>query len=92
MTIDAEAHLELVIRKPVHGLYGPVALRTRKALEKDVRLMTELDVVAHDEQPLPRNGLVRIIVSVLFLNPGMVPDDVVVAVEALPHLRDPGPG
>jgi hypothetical protein len=92
VAIDAEAHLELVMGKPIHRLYGAVTFGTIEALEKNVRLVPELNVIPHDEQPLPRDGLTRFIVTVLFLNPRVVTDDVVVAVEALCHCRDPGPG
>ena len=91
VAINTETHLELVIRKPIHRLYRAVAFGTIETREKNVRLVPELNVIPHDEQPLPWDGLARFIVTVLFLNPRVVPDDVVVTVEALPHRRDPGP-
>ena len=84
MAINAESHFKAVILKPMHGLHWAVALLTGNLLLY-VALMIEQYMLREVVYPLPGSRRLVVEVPVLFLNPGMVGNDVLVTVETLFH-------
>ena len=87
MAINTESHLEAVTLEPVHGLHRAVALLTGDLLPY-VALMIEQYVLREIVHPLPWSRRPGVEVPMLLFDPGMVGDDVLVAVQALFHRRE----
>jgi len=84
MAVNTESHLEAVTLESVHGLHRTVALLTGKVFPY-VSLMIEQYMLRKIVHFLPRGGGLVVEVPVLFLNPGMVGNNVLVTVQALFH-------
>ena len=84
MAVNAESHLEAVILEPMHGLHRSMAFLTSNLLP-DVALMIEQDMLRKVVHSLPRSGRLGVEIPVLFLDPGMVGNDVLVAVKTFFH-------
>ena len=84
MAINAESNFEAVTLESVLGLHRAVALLTGKILSY-VSLMIKQYVLRNIVHFLPRSGDLVVEVPVLFLNPGVVGNDVLVTVQALFH-------
>ena len=84
VAINTESHLEAMTLEPVHGLHRAVALLTSNFLPY-VALMIEQYMLGKVVHPLPWSRRLGVEIPVLFLDPGMVGNDVLVAVQALFH-------
>ena len=84
VTINTESHFKTVTLEPVHGLHRAVALLTGNLLPY-VALMIEQYVLRKVVHPLPWSGRLGVEIPVLFLDPGMIGNDVLVAVKTLFH-------
>jgi hypothetical protein len=84
MAIDTESHFKAVTLEPVHGLHRAVALLTGNLLPY-VALMIEQYMLREIEYPLPWSRRLGVEIPVLFLDPGMVGNDVLVTVKTLFH-------
>jgi hypothetical protein len=84
VTINTESHFEAVTLEPVHGLHCAVALLTGNLLPY-VALMIEQYMLRKVVHPLPWSRRLGVEIPVLFLDPGMVGNDVLVTVKALFH-------
>ena len=84
MAINTESHFKAVALEPMHGLYRAVALLTGNLLPY-VALMIEQYMLRKVVHPLPWSGRLGVEIPVLFLDPGMVGNDVLVTVKALFH-------
>ena len=89
MTVDAKFHLEVHRHETVHFLDLAVAVGTVEP-GPDVGAVVEFHVVGHIIDAHPGNGGFGFQMPPLLYELGMVGDDVLVAVEALAHRRDPG--
>ena len=86
MAINTESHFKAVIVEPLHGLHRAVALLTCNFLPY-VALMIEQYMLRKVVNPLPGSGSLGVEILVLFLDPGMVGNNVLVTVETLFHRR-----
>jgi hypothetical protein len=84
VAINTESHLEAMTLEPVHGLHRAVALLTSNFLPY-VALMIEQYMLGKVVHPLPWSRRLGVEIPVLFLDPGMVGNDVLVTVQALFH-------
>ena len=91
VTIDAKAHEEPVLLKPIHVLHVSVTLLTGDFLS-DVTLMPEEDELGDVVHLAPRGRGVGVEIVVLLLYRRELGNDVLVAVEAFLHRRDTGEG
>ena len=89
MTGDAESHLKIDPLDPIHGLYRPVALLALN-LTVDMALMIEQNMFGQVVDLPPRRRRFGIEVRMLLSYPGMISDDIIVAIETLFHRRNPG--
>lgn len=86
MAVHTEPHLEAVTLESVHGLHRTVAFLASKIFPY-VSLMIEQYMLWEVVHFLPRGGGLVVEIPVLFLNPGMVGNDVLVTVQTLFHRR-----
>ena len=88
MALDAKPHLEFILLEPVHGLDLAV---TSLALDiaVDVSLVVEQNVLRHIVHLHPWRGCPGVEIVMLFLDPGVVGDDILVAMQTLLHRRQP---
>jgi hypothetical protein len=84
MTVNAESHLEAVTLESVLGLHRAMALLTGEVFPY-VSLVIEQYVLRNVVHFFPRGGGLVVVVPVLFLYPGMLGNDVLVAVQTLFH-------
>jgi hypothetical protein len=84
MAINTKSHFKAVILKPVHGFNGAVALLAGDLLPY-VALMIEHYMLRKVVHSLPWGRRLGVEIPVLFLDPRMVGNDVLVAVQALFH-------
>ena len=84
MAINTESHLKAVTLEPLHGLHRAVALLTGNLLPY-VALMIEQYMLRQVVDFLPRSRRLGVEIPVLFLDPRMFGNDVLVAVETLFH-------
>ena len=84
VAINKESHLEAMTLEPVHGLHRAVALLTSNFLPY-VALMIEQYMLRKVVHPLPWSRRLGVEIPMLFLDPGMVGNDVLVTVQALFH-------
>jgi hypothetical protein len=84
MTINTESHLEAVTLESVHSLHRTVAFLAGKIFSY-MSLMIEQYVLRKIVYFLPWSRRLVVEVPVLFLNPGMIGNDVFVTVQALFH-------
>ena len=84
VAINTESHLEAMTLEPVHGLHRAVALLTSNFLPY-VALMIEQYMLRKVVHPLPWSRRLGVEIPMLFLDPGMVGNDVLVTVQALFH-------
>jgi hypothetical protein len=84
MAVNAESHLKAVTLEPLHGLHRTVALLTGNLLPY-VALMIEQYMLRQVVDFLPRSRRFVVEIPVLLLDPRMVGNDVLVAVETLLH-------
>ena len=89
MTGDAKLHVKIDPLDPIHALYRPVALLALNLIV-DMALMIEQDMFGQVVDLPPRRRRFRIKVPVLFSNPGMIGDDIIVTIETLLHRRNSG--
>ena len=88
MAIHTKSHLEAVTLEPLQGLHRPMALLAGNLLPY-VALMIEQYMLRKIVHFLPRGGSFVVEIPVLFLNPGMIGDDVLVTVQTLFHRGKP---
>ena len=88
MALDAKSHFKSLAQKPVHGLDTAVA-RPAFNLFFNMPLVVEYDMLWNIKYFFPGYGHARIIIIVLFLDPGMTGDDVIVTVKTFFHRRNP---
>ena len=86
VAINTESHLEAVAFEPVHFLHRTVAFLAGNFFPY-VALMIEQYVLRNVVYFLPRGGRLVVEIPVLFLNPGMIGNDVLVTVQTLFHRR-----
>ena len=86
MAVNAESHFKTVILEPMHGLHRAVAFLAGNLLPY-VALMIEQYMLRKVVHPLPGSGRLGVEIPVLFLDPGMVGNDVLVTVKTLFHRR-----
>jgi len=86
MAVHTEPHLEAMTLEPVHGLHRTVAFLAGNFFPY-VALMIEQYVLRNVVYFLPRGGRLVVEIPVLFLNPGMIGDNVLVTVQTLFHRR-----
>ena len=86
MAVHTESHLEAVAFEPVHFLHRTVAFLAGNFFPY-VPLMIEQYVLRNVVYFLPWGGRLVIEIPVLFLNPGMIGNDVLVTVQTLFHRR-----
>jgi len=79
MTINTKSHLEAVTLEPVHGLHRTVAFLAGKIFSY-MSLMIEQYVLRKIVYFLPWSRRLVVEVPVLFLNPGMIGNNVFVTV------------
>jgi len=84
VAINTESHLEAMTLEPVHGLHRAVALLTGNFLPY-VALMIEQYMLRKVVHPLPGSRRLGVEIPVLFLDPGMVGNNVLVTVKTLFH-------
>jgi hypothetical protein len=89
MALDAHPHLPGFLRQPLEILDLTVALLANN-LAVDVPLVVEKDVFGNVIHLDPGGGRPGVEIIVLFLDPGEFHDNVIVAVKAFFHRRDPG--
>jgi hypothetical protein len=82
MARDTKTHLEIHAFDPVHGFYGPMALGAANLL-LDVPFVVEDHVLGQIIGLSPGGGCLGIEIPVLFLNLGMVSNNIFMAIEAL---------
>ena len=86
VAINTESHFKAVTLEPVHGLHRAVALLTGNLLPY-VALMIEQYMLRKVVHPLPWSRCLSVEIPVLFLDPGMVGNDVLVTVKTFFHRR-----
>jgi hypothetical protein len=86
MAVHTEPHLEAVTLESVHFLHRTVAFLAGNFFPY-VPLMIEQYVLRNVVYFLPRGGRFVVEIPVLFLNPGMIGNDVLVTVQTLFHRR-----
>ena len=89
MALDAEPHFELFSLDAVHGFHLVMTFGARE-IPLDVALVVEQNVFGNKIGFDPWRGGIRIVVLVFFQDPGMLGDDVGVAVEAFLHRGQAG--
>ena len=89
MALDAESHEEAVFLESVHGFYLPVTLLAGQFL-LNVSLMVEKDKLWNIVYLDPRGWSLGVVVLMLFLNPRKILDNIIMAVKAFLHRRNPG--
>ena len=88
MTGNAEAHFEIHAFDPVHGFHFPMALGASNLL-LNMPLVVKNHVLSQIIGLPPRRGCLRIEIFMLFLDFGMISNDVFMAIEALFHRGQP---
>ena len=88
MAVDAKSHEETILFQPVHGLNLPMALLARDFLPY-VPLVIEKRKLGHIVHFDPRCGGPFVKIRVLFLDPWMLNNHIVVAIQTLFHRRNP---
>ena len=86
MAVHTEPHLEAMTLEPVHFLDRTVTFLAGNFFPY-VPLMIEQYMLRNVVYFLPRGGRLVVEIPVLFLNPGMVGNDVLVTVQTLFHRR-----
>ena len=86
VTCDALIHVPDFVRQPVQVLNWAMALLAGYVLV-DMPLMVEQDVLGQVVDFSPGSRVARVEILVFLLNPGMLFDDIVVAMQALFHRR-----
>jgi len=89
MTFNAKSHFKTSLCKPVDRLHRTVALPTFDRAV-DVPLVVKQHVLCDQIDFYPRRGCSGIVIPVFFLYPGMIRDDIFVAMKALSHRRKSG--
>jgi hypothetical protein len=89
MALDAESHEEAVFLESVHGFYLPVTFLTGQFFP-NVSLMVEKHVLWKIVYLNPGSWSLGVVVLVLLLNPWKILDNIIMAVKAFLHRRDPG--
>ena len=84
MAVHTEPHLEAVTIESVHGLHRTVAFLASKIFPY-VPLMIKQYMLGKVVHFLPRCGGLAVEVPVLFLNPGMFGNNILVTVQTLLH-------
>ena len=84
MAINTESHFKAVTLEPMHGLHRTVAFLTGNLLPY-MALMIKQYMLRKVIHPLPGSRRLGVEIPVLFLDPGMVGNDVLVTVKALFH-------
>jgi len=84
MTFKAKSHFKASLLESVHRLHFTMAFYTLD-IAVDMSLMVKKDVLCHQVDLNPWRGRFRIVVSMFFLNPRMICDDVIVAVKTFFH-------
>ena len=87
MTFQAHPHAPVFVRQPVKVLNLPVAFPAGN-FTVNMTLMIEQDMLGHIVDFYPGGRGIGVEILVLFLNPGMFFDDIVMAVQALFHRRN----
>jgi hypothetical protein len=88
MAINTESHQEAVFFESVHGLHLPVTLIAKQFLF-NVSLMVEEDKLRNIVYLNPRRWSLGVVVFVFLLNPRKILDNVIMAVKAFLHRRNP---
>jgi len=88
MTFDTKSHSETNFLNAVHGFHCTVAVLTRN-LFFNVSLVIEKDVLRNIVDFYPGRWRLGMVVPVLFFDPGMIGNNIVMAIEAFIDRRYP---